>query len=158
MGLDQYLSKKTYVKYWEHNGDHNFTITVTRNGKPVDYIDGRKISYIEEEVGYWRKANHIHNWFVENVQSGSDDCREYVVSEERLAELLDICKEVLEDPTKGEQLLPTTPGFFFGSTDYDEWYIKDIQHTIEVLESVLESIKVSKENKVYSDIYYSSSW
>ena len=23
---------------------------------------------IMEQVGYWRKANQIHNWFVENVQ------------------------------------------------------------------------------------------
>jgi hypothetical protein len=158
MGLDQYLSKKTYVKHWDHKGDANFTITVTRNGKPVDYIDGRKISYIEEEVGCWRKSNHIHRWFVENIQNGEDDCGDYNVSEEQLEELLNLCKEVMVDPSKAETLLPTSSGFFFGSTEYDEWYIKDIQYTIEMLESVLESIKVSKENKVYSDIYYSSSW
>lgn len=23
------------------------------------------------EVGYWRKANHIHKWFVDNVQERS---------------------------------------------------------------------------------------
>ena len=27
-----------------------------------------------EEVGYWRKANAIHGWFVRNVQNGKDDC------------------------------------------------------------------------------------
>ena len=31
-------------------------------------------SRIIEQVGYWRKANQIHNWFVENVQDGEDDC------------------------------------------------------------------------------------
>jgi hypothetical protein len=24
-------------------------------------------------VGYWRKANAIHRWFVEHVQDGNDD-------------------------------------------------------------------------------------
>jgi len=75
MGLDMYLSKKTYVKYWEHNGDNNYEVTVTKAGKPTN-IDPKKVSYIVEEVGYWRKANQIHNWFVENVQNGIDECQE----------------------------------------------------------------------------------
>jgi hypothetical protein len=30
------------------------------------------------------------------------------------------------------ELLPTTSGFFFGSTDYDEWYYTDIQRTVDI--------------------------
>lgn len=45
-------------------------------------------------VGYWRKANQIHNWFVENVQNGIDDCKAYEVTEEKLRELLNTCKMV----------------------------------------------------------------
>jgi hypothetical protein len=52
---------------------------------------------ITEEVGYWRKENHIHNWFVENIQNGEDDCKYHrEVTEEDLLELLDICKRVLD--------------------------------------------------------------
>ncbi len=36
------------------------------------------------EVGYWRKANQIHNWFVKNVQGGVDDCGYYGVTKEKL--------------------------------------------------------------------------
>jgi len=51
---------------------------------------------ITEEVGYWRKANQIHNWFVKNIQDGVDDCNYHrEVTEEDLNELLDICKRVL---------------------------------------------------------------
>ena len=51
---------------------------------------------IMEEVGYWRKANEIHNWFVENVQDGEDDCCYHnEVTKETLEELLDICQTVL---------------------------------------------------------------
>lgn len=51
---------------------------------------------IAEHVGYWRKANQIHNWFVENIQDGVDDCNYHrEVTEEDLEELLDLCKRVL---------------------------------------------------------------
>ena len=52
---------------------------------------------IIENVGYWRKANHIHNWFVENVQDNEDDCNYHdEVTKETLEELLHICNTVLE--------------------------------------------------------------
>ena len=138
-----------------------------------------------DNVGYWRKANQIHAWFVENVQNGCDDCKAYEVSEEQLEELLDICKRVkdasklikgkiangkmindngewetvyedgeyIENPTVAKELLPTASGFFFGGTEYDQWYMEDINHTIDVLTKVLEETDFDKEI-----ITYSSSW
>lgn len=52
---------------------------------------------IVETVADWRKANHIHKWFVDNVQDGVDDCGTYEVTKEQLEELLDICKEVINN-------------------------------------------------------------
>ncbi len=49
------------------------------------------------------------------------------------------------------ELLPTTSGFFFGSTDYDEFYFDDIKGTAEKLRALL------KEDGEGS-YYYSSSW
>lgn len=55
------------------------------------------IGRIMEQVGYWRKANHIHNWFVENIQHGIDDCNYHrEVTEKDLKNLLSICKKVLK--------------------------------------------------------------
>ena len=52
---------------------------------------------IMEQVGYWRKANQIHNWFVEHVQDGEDDCAyHHECTREVLEELLDTCKTVLD--------------------------------------------------------------
>ena len=136
MGLDMYLSKKTYVKYWEHNGDNNYDVKVTKAGNPTK-IDPKKVSYIVEEVGYWRKANQIHQWFVDNVQGGVDDCRDAYVERDKLEELLNLCKIVSIDKDKAEQLLPTASGFFFGGTGYDEWYYEQINDTIEILEEAL---------------------
>lgn len=50
----------------------------------------------DKEVCYWRKANHIHSWFVKNVQNDEDDCREYFVSRAKLQELRDLCQRVVE--------------------------------------------------------------
>lgn len=45
---------------------------------------------------YWRKANHIHKWFVDHVQGGNDDCGTYPVEVDQLIELRDACRKVLE--------------------------------------------------------------
>ena len=51
--------------------------------------------HVMEQVGYWRKANQIHNWFVENIQDGEDDCDYHrEVTKEDLKELLDICYKI----------------------------------------------------------------
>ena len=149
MGLDMYLSKKTYVQYWEHNGDNNYEVTVTKAGKPAS-IDGRKVKYVIEDAGYWRKQNNIHRWFVDNVQKGIDDCGEYYVEREKLKELLALCKAVKNQPAAAEAILPTVSGFFFGGTEYDEWYYDGIDNTIQILNEAL-----ADENGEY---YYSSSW
>ena len=121
---------------------------------------------IMEQVGYWRKANHIHNWFVENVQEGEDDCRYHEeVTKETLEWLLDVCNEVLDSAsmTNGvltamnsriaRESLPTQCGFFFGSTDYGEYYVEDIKNTIDIITKVLETTDFETQM-----IYYVSSW
>ena len=149
MGLDMYLNKRTYVQYWEHNGDDNYEVKVTKGGEPTK-INPKKVKYIVEEAGYWRKQNQIHRWFVENVQEGIDNCGEYYVSKEDLETLLDLCQKVKADHSLAQSLLPSASGFFFGGTEYDEWYFDGIDNTIQILEEALEDER--------GDYYYSSSW
>jgi len=147
MGLDQYLQKKV----WVNNNRKNNTYQVI--DKTVEIFDKeyplKDLEYLIYEVGYWRKANQIHKWFVNNVQKGNDDCKEYYVSDEKIKELYDLCIEIINNPQKAEELLPTHAGFFFGSYEYDEYYMKDLQHTIGILEPLLNCDDA---------IYYSSSW
>jgi hypothetical protein len=151
MGLDMYLNKKTYVKQWDHQSpEEKYEVVVTKGGKPVEAIKASRVKYIEEEVGYWRKANQIHKWFVDNIQDGVDNCGDYYVDKSDLETLLDICKKVKADHSLAESLLPSASGFFFGGTDYDEWYYNDIDNTISILEEALED--------GHSDYYYTSSW
>lgn len=96
MGLDMNLYKKTYVKNWDHMkpSERHKIVIEKEDGSRVE-IQPSRIAYIEEEICYWRKANQIHAWMVKNVQDGKDDCREYDVSEKKLAELVGLCKQVI---------------------------------------------------------------
>lgn len=129
---------------------------------PYEFMPG--VRGYHKKVGYWRKANAIHAWFVRNVQDGEDDCRPYSVSRKQLTELNDICKCLLHKLKVGsdgelvnahlaKEMLPSQDGFFFGSTAYDQWYIQDLRTTCEQLEKVLAEL-----NDDTHYICYKSSW
>jgi len=161
MGLDMYLSKKTYVQRWDHQSpEETYDVKVTKGGEPVDHIQPNRVSYIEEQVGYWRKANQIHKWFVDNIQDGNDNCGTYYVGIDDLMNLLDLCKQVRDNSEKAEELLPPQEGFFFGDVSIDQYYFHDINHTIEILEGVLSEKVFDKNGREFypADFYYSSSW
>jgi hypothetical protein len=98
---------------------------------------GPRVKEISAEAIYWRKANAIHAWFVENIQGGTDDCGSYYADRDLLVQLRDKCKEVLADHSKAGELLPCQQGFFFGNTDYDEWYFKDLERTVKELDECM---------------------
>jgi hypothetical protein len=181
MGLDMYLSKKSYVKNWNHNPieTHN-KITITQGGQVRKDIKPERISHIVEEVGYWRKFNALHGWFVNECGNGVDDCSEYYVSTDKLKELLGILKQVSELITKSKktvkilqdwngedyeeevydcsdeviELFPPIEGFFFGSTEIDELFKDNVNDTITLLEELLDEL----EEDDWSDFYYQASW
>ncbi len=152
MGLDSYLYKKNYIRTEDFYNEEFRNEVIVKTGGEIDTkIKPKRIRYIVEEVAYWRKANQIHNWFVTNVQNGVDECQSSYVSREKLEELLDVCKKVTEDNSLAESLLPSASGFFFGGTDYDEWYFRDVANTIQFLEEILS-------DESADDFEYNASW
>jgi hypothetical protein len=113
----------------------------------ADYEDG-----IDSEVAYWRKANAIHNWFVDAVQGGKDDCDRYPVTRDQLKALIRDCRSVLDDPANARLVLPTVSGFFFGSTDYDSRYFENLRDTVSMLEKALADANHGTQ------FFYHSSW
>ena len=156
------------------------------------------LNNIQVEVMSWRKANAIHNWFINNCTNGVkyqpieklrdeflDMCNEAYLPDYcewcyptqvfigQLVKLRDICKEVLDhselvpakiidsytyqlspsgvlvekanmvdgyvilDPTFARKHLPTIDGFFFGSTDYNQWYYEYVKYTYDGLNIIL---------------------
>jgi len=145
MGLDMYLSARQIA----FNGWKNPELYNKLVQEAPFVLD---TATLEVQVAYWRKANHIHKWFVDHVQNGNDDCEEYRVSRDQLQLLLDNCKLVLMNKEEAKTLLPRQEGFFFGSYEYDEYYWLDIQDTIEQLEKILN------EYPEEWDFKYQSSW
>lgn len=51
------------------------------------------------------------------------------------------------------KLLPCEDGFFFGSTEYNEWYLEDVKYTWEVCNQILAETDFDKQM-----VFYLSSW
>ena len=161
MGLDMYLSAEKYISGYDHNTSDErlrFNDVLKASGLAGQQMPGTPSMTINLTVGYWRKANAIHNWFVTNVQDGNDECQDSHVSREQLEELLSLCRDVLE--TRDATRLPPSDGFFFGGIEIDDGYWADIRNTIEILSRVLT---VDKLNDMVDglggcDFKYHASW
>ena len=194
MELDQYLNlrNKKYnevcaeINAWYELSEEEQKNTPRPDWPSYDTMSSINWKYVNHktcplniELLYWRKANHIHNWFVNNIQNGEDDCGDYVVTIENLRSLYNLLKTITSkiEIEKGshevifkedkesvmkycEEVLPTCSGFFFGSTEYDFFYFTDIIHTIVSLEEIfvyIDANYISDDSEDYA-IYYSSSW
>ena len=167
MGLDMYLEARKYVS---QNDWVDGVAKTTRDFMTLASLGPDGLSKYSDfggatvsiPVGYWRKANAIHGWFVREVQGGVDECQTAYVPREKLVELRDACKSVMSvsvgvdrgDVAAAVGLLPTS-GFFFGSYEMDEWYFADLKNTIAMIDHILSLIP---EDTWDWSFYYHSSW
>lgn len=208
MGLDMYVnirhkntqSKLEDYKAWMNKYSYEEFQRLTeeqkeeyRNSEP-EYDE----NIYGKELMYWRKANHIHNWFVQNCQNGVDDCEQYAITVADLMKLKELCEKILTmtenrkemrytsySATEKEEVdipyltpegveyaiehLPSRSGFFFGSTEYDDWYVWWLKNTVEQINEALDTLNceygfvlnsdpVTGEYKGDYIIEYTSSW
>jgi hypothetical protein len=107
-------------------------------------------SSLYEEVAYWRKANQIHNWFVEMLHNGEDNpCFTQVVTKENLQDLYNLCRRVLTRTEHPMDLLPTRPGCYFGSTSYDSFYYRQIDETQSLIAALLKNFNFETHYLLY---------
>jgi len=145
MGLDMYLEGRKHL-YTEDN-DPLQDLLMKMYG--LKY----KPSSVSYELGYWRKFNALHALFQRKLTEQSDkeeECgSDTWVSDETFNDIVNILKEISKDHNKAEELMPPSEGFFFGSTEYDDYYYEQLEKTITLFE------KIIKEGH---DLYYSASW
>ncbi|MFA5571637.1 MAG: hypothetical protein WDA42_00900 [Candidatus Bathyarchaeia archaeon] len=156
MGLDMYLDAEYYFSEYIFGADGPTPAEKVQKALQAAGIDVPKpVKYIKVSAAYWRKANAIHQWFVDNVQEGLDNCGSYYVSREQLQTLLKTVKKAIaayrKSPEKAGEILTPQDGFFFGSTDLDEWYLKGLEYTRDALKEALQLPEGW-------DFYYRSSW
>jgi hypothetical protein len=151
MGLDMYLyARKSIASIeWEpetHNKKLNadYTILASLVGATnwMYNPDDLAFASVSIQVGYWRKVNAIHNWFIQELADGEDNCQPIYVPRSSLIDLKILCNEVLADGSKerAHELLPTGSGFFFGSTEYDEWYFHGLENTVKIVSKLIEDV------------------
>jgi len=165
MGLDMYLSARKHFEKinWQTlqaNDELSYNSPEAVYPKFNDLMALTQLTNVATDIygaevtvtcAYWRKANQIHAWFVKNIQNDVDNCGDYYVSQDKLIELLALCKHALA--TKDPSLFPPQAGFFFGGTDIDEWYWRDLTDTINQLERIFALPEIDKLS-----FFYSSSW
>lgn len=170
MGLDMFLYRVPRAKTVQELTDLDEKINSSGNvGDALnEYADENKFIYsisahydkydkkwsvipAYHNAAYWRKFNALHKWFVDNVQGGVDDCDPYLVQKEHIESLLSVLESLT--PENCADLFPAQSGFFFGNTDYEEWYWNDVRQTIHICHYLLSQVNWREESLVYK-----SSW
>jgi hypothetical protein len=159
MGLDMYLYANKHLTGYDYDWKTDvplptpeFDAILTVTGlERTDFQTDMPSVQLSFKVGYWRKQNAIHNWFVDSVGGGEDNCRPYYVSRSDLDELVSLCQSALAD--KNPDILPPMSGFFFGSTEVDDTYWWSIQYTLDMVSAILDNPKFAD-----CDFEYQASW
>lgn len=138
-----------------------------------------KIKKQSDEIGYFRKVNFLVSFVEDLLGREIINCEEVPFDKQMAEELVRSCKEVLSAKADiknycehqhipdneignytpemiAEELLPTRPGFFFGNTDYDEWYYHDVEEVLNWCESTLlpEFNDLDVDEQIYFSIWY----
>ena len=106
------------------------------------------------EVAYFRKVNFLLPYF-----GYEENCSEIVIDKCEVEELIDDCKRVLgskdtdDAESVADELLPTEEGFFFGNTDYDEWYFNDVQGVMDKFTEILNDFDFD-ENELIMNCWW----
>lgn len=133
MGLDMYLFKRK--RFRENDDAYN-----------------KMVAEHMEEVMSWRKANQIRSWIVNNtIYEEEWDCEEVELTKETLEKLKADCEKVMDDPSKAQKIFPTSKGFFFGSTEYDEDYFYDLETTAKHIGNILKETDFENEVIIYTE-------
>jgi len=150
MGLDMYLEAKRYLAPYDSQTEPMRRAIGAAIGyvppkeKPGEDTSLLEISGVTVRVGYWRKFDDLHQWFVNNTQQGHDDCRPSFVSVDTLTELEEQLEQVSDDPASASE---------YFTADIDETLEEDdVDYTLKVLHH-------AKRLQAQGwDIYYRASW
>lgn len=136
MGLDMYLSR----------------VATPTEQMFVDAYDDKLTGVL-----YWRKVNALHKFFCDRgtlEAGGKENVGRYIILRSDLIDLVYIMKRILVDKSVklAEATLPTQSGFFFGSTDYDDYYFMDLIDAVTLVSAELDAVP---DQQVW---FYEASW
>ena len=93
----------------------------------------------EEYNAYFRKVNFLFKYY-EDRGKMYEQCYAFTDVDD-VDDLIDRCERVLKNHGLAHSLLPTQSGFFFGSTDYDDWYFSDVKDCLKQMKKYRKLLK-----------------
>ena len=132
-----------------------------------EYLGDVEHYSVLEQIARMGKMNQVFKWFINNGMNYNVSKEYFEVTKENLIKLLDACNnaksgfelvaadkyKVNEEIAKKYMPLMEDVGMFFGSTEYDEWYAKDIIDFADVVQNILDTTDF--ENQV---VYFNAIW
>lgn len=137
MGLDQAIKRMTpetalKLAKWQESGQNDeYFISDEEYGAIEELWRGRKENHIRAAIEYLSGENAIN-------------CGYVFLSKPVVERLTERLAEVSQEHSLAATVLPTQDGFFFGSTQYDEYYFADIERELEAFRTILKEWDESK--------------
>ena len=150
MGLDMFLYKvkREEVAYWRKaNAIHGWFERKLGDGEPLRNCGDYHVTKedLEELQDLCKQVLAKTKTASGKVQNGS----RYNHETNEWDPIYEDGKTVV-NPEVAEELLPSQAGFFFGSTNYDQYYLEDLENTIEQIDNILHTTDFDREEIVYS--------
>ena len=94
MGLDVYLSKKTFIGAMFNATGVSGIISLTKRGKKIP-IELRRVAYVIEDIYHGHKTYWLHNWLNLELLEAPANSEEREIDDEVVDRLHQACIEVL---------------------------------------------------------------
>lgn len=153
-----YARKTTYKSFskWDKSSKVDETDYPEDLKTFSDHIYDRNFKSVHTEIsyqiGYFRKFNALHSYIVKTFANGVDDCQDIILYKEDVEQIKKVLDEVLnahQQVEKAKELLPTQSGFFFGGTDYDEYYFEEAKVAADLMQKLLDNFDFENYQLIY---------
>ena len=94
MGLDIYLSKKTFIGAMFHASGVNGIISLTKRGKQIP-IKLQRVAYVIEDIYHGNKTHWLHNWLNRELPEVLGNAEEREIDGDVMDRLHRVCIEIL---------------------------------------------------------------
>ena len=94
MGLDIYLSKKTFIGAMFKSREITGTISLFISGKKIP-IEFQRVSYVIEDIYHGSKTHWLYHWLEIELPESLGNAEDQEISEDLMDRLHDACIEVL---------------------------------------------------------------
>lgn len=109
----------------------------------------------DKKIAYFRKVNFLVKFMEDYYDHIIENCEPIQIDEDCILELKWRCESVLKNRKLADSLLPTVSGFFYGSTEYDDFYYSNVEQVLDSCKKILEEFsKLPEGDSITFDIWY----